>query len=289
VLIPTQVYDIPGYQLLTSYTPSVPLWKGVALEGIPNRNSLPYAAKYGLGHLEGLVDVFRGTLRYQGFSTTMEQYRKLGFLSSEPLRVRPESWRGLVSSMSTQFADRRDDHGEPVRSDDSLEREEVLHSLVLSSCNSARASHTPLNLAFRLAFPSKNNDELLPPFPHIRSQQPIDYFAYLLSKQLAYRPHERDSVLLHHKFTFEPHHGRSNSASPPSESSVTASLLHYGTDKGSAMAVTVGKTLGFASLRVLDGKVKGRGVMGPTDRDVWEGVLDSLEEVGVRVVEEWRV
>jgi alpha-aminoadipic semialdehyde synthase len=53
------------------------------------------------------------------------------------------------------------------------------------------------------------------------------------------------------------------------------------------MATTVGKTLAFAALRVLDGHVKGRGVKGPYEREVWEGVLERLEEAGVRVVEEW--
>ena len=53
------------------------------------------------------------------------------------------------------------------------------------------------------------------------------------------------------------------------------------------MATTVGKTLAFAALRVLDGKVAGRGVRRPLDKDVYEGVLDDLEEVGVKVEENW--
>lgn len=44
------------------------------------------------------------------------------------------------------------------------------------------------------------------------------------------------------------------------------------------MAATVGRTLAFATLRVFDGEVKGRGVR--------EGVLERLEEAGVKVVEE---
>ena len=52
------------------------------------------------------------------------------------------------------------------------------------------------------------------------------------------------------------------------------------------MATTVGMTLGFAALRVLDGKVRGRGVKGPYDREVWEGVLGDLDEVGLQVREE---
>ena len=53
------------------------------------------------------------------------------------------------------------------------------------------------------------------------------------------------------------------------------------------MATTVGKTLAFATLRVLDGKVAGRGVRGPVDKDVWHPILESLEDVGVRIEERW--
>jgi len=68
---------------------------------------------------------------------------------------------------------------------------------------------------------------------------------------------------------------------------VTASLLLNGDENASAMSVTVGKTLAFAAGRVFDGKVGVRGVTGPYDREVWEGVLDDLESVGVRVNETW--
>jgi alpha-aminoadipic semialdehyde synthase len=49
----------------------------------------------------------------------------------------------------------------------------------------------------------------------------------------------------------------------------------------------VGKTLAFAAGRVMDGYVRVRGVTGPYDREIWEGVLDDLDNVGVRVNETW--
>lgn len=58
-----QKYSIPGDKLLSSYFPDVPLAKGFALEGLANRDSLSYAGTYGLGPLDNLESVFRGTLR----------------------------------------------------------------------------------------------------------------------------------------------------------------------------------------------------------------------------------
>jgi alpha-aminoadipic semialdehyde synthase len=59
-----QLHSIPGAQLLASHFADVPLWKGLALEGLANRDSLPYAEKYGMGEVGDLKNLFRGTLRY---------------------------------------------------------------------------------------------------------------------------------------------------------------------------------------------------------------------------------
>jgi len=58
-----QLHQITGHDLLKEHFPDVKLWKGLALEGLANRDSLPYAEKYGLGPVEELKDLFRGTLR----------------------------------------------------------------------------------------------------------------------------------------------------------------------------------------------------------------------------------
>jgi hypothetical protein len=59
-----KLHTVPGDQLLASHFADVPLWKGLALEGLANRDSLPYAEKYGMGQVSELKNLFRGTLRY---------------------------------------------------------------------------------------------------------------------------------------------------------------------------------------------------------------------------------
>jgi len=136
-----------------------------------------------------------------------------------------------------------------------------------------------LKLICRLGLlPSPTSQGVTRPPPSSLST-PIDLLANLLSQKLAYAPHERDSCLLHHSFEL--------SDSSTQGQKVTASLLLNGDENVSAMSVTVGKTLAFAAGRVLDGKVRVRGVTGPYDREIWEGVLDDLESVGVRVNETW--
>jgi alpha-aminoadipic semialdehyde synthase len=68
---------VPGDLLLSSHFPNVPLWKGLALEGLANRDSLPYAAKYGMGTVGDLASVFRGTLRWVLVSQLIQVSRVL--------------------------------------------------------------------------------------------------------------------------------------------------------------------------------------------------------------------
>jgi len=55
--------EIAGENLLKEYFPDIPISNILKLEGLANRDSLPYAETYGLGKLENLQTVLRGTLR----------------------------------------------------------------------------------------------------------------------------------------------------------------------------------------------------------------------------------
>ena len=59
-----ELVQVPGENLLRSYFPDVPISKGFAFEGLANRDSLGYAETYGLGSVDGMKSLFRGTLRY---------------------------------------------------------------------------------------------------------------------------------------------------------------------------------------------------------------------------------
>ena len=59
----SQTQSVSGDQLLQRHFPNVDLWDDLPLEGLANRDSIPYADKYGLGRVEDLQDLFRGTLR----------------------------------------------------------------------------------------------------------------------------------------------------------------------------------------------------------------------------------
>lgn len=106
-----QVHHVAGDQLLASHFADVPLWKGLALEGLANRDSLPYAEKYGMGEGEGgsgMRDLFRGTLRYVHCSP--QHPRRLdvmGAMLIEMLRIGTRgfqaSWTRFVKSAFSEL------------------------------------------------------------------------------------------------------------------------------------------------------------------------------------------
>jgi len=255
-----------------------------ALEGIANRNSLPYASLYDLGSPR---TVLRGTLRYvnhfissallnvfgyryPGFADLMQSFKSLGLLEpKKTLYLR--HWTSFVQQcMALQQPDGVDldkgvlstisniipsEHLEPLH--------EALEWLSLVPPIIAPASPIPM--------------PALPDSP----MAPIDIFAYLLAHKLCYRPHERDMVIMSHEVIARPR----NSGAPKEMHTYTSSLITYGTPRASAVARTVALPVAIAALHVLDGKVGVRGVVRPDDPSVYGPVLRGLGEVGLGMEE----
>lgn len=114
-----------------------------------------------------------------------------------------------------------------------------------------------------------------------RPMAAIDLLTLVLGHQLRYRSGERDMVVLLHEITVSPAPGAE-------EETHTATLIAHGTRTASAMSRTVGLPVALATLAVLDGHVRARGVHGPTMADVYEPVLRGLEERGLGMRERVR-
>lgn len=261
--------DISSEDLLKRYLPDVPVTEDFALEGIANRNSLPYANMYNLGSPR---TVLRGTLRYPGFADLMHSFRRLGMLETNKT-VRLPHWTSFVQKcLALQYTDSIDPDKDPLSLISSIippERLEPLHRalewLSLVPPVIAPASSIPMP-----ALPSNK-------------MAPIDIFAYLLAHRLRYKPQERDMVVLSHEVISRPRQWTKEG--PELQQVNTSSLITYGTSRASAMARTVGFPVAIAALNVLDGKVGVRGVVRPDDPSVYEPVLRGLEEMGLGMEE----
>ena len=69
----------------------VEITKGFRFEGLPNRDSMPYVDAYGLDR-EYLKTMFRGTLKYQGYSELMYMLSNLGLFNTQNTLSGNISW-----------------------------------------------------------------------------------------------------------------------------------------------------------------------------------------------------
>ncbi|EPQ53172.1 hypothetical protein GLOTRDRAFT_140080 [Gloeophyllum trabeum ATCC 11539] len=263
-------YEIDEPNLLRHHFDRVPISNVLQLEGIANRDSIPYADTYGLGKTEDLRSILRGTLRYPGFCDLMQSFKEIGLLEFEP-KLRLDSWSSLVrSAFESRYNDR-------VKGDDAS----LISALsnVLSTGSVERALEA---LSWFGVIPGVTSPVVGMPLLPQREMAPIELFATVLAHKQAYRPGERDMVILHHEIVAS----ASTPASP--EDIHTSTLMAYGTPVHSAMALTVGLPVAFAALRVLDGKVAMRGVRGPEEEGLWRDVLQGMEEAGLGMRESVR-
>ncbi|KAJ3099440.1 hypothetical protein HK100_004883, partial [Physocladia obscura] len=98
---------------------------------------------------------------------------------------------------------------------------------------------------------------------------------------LVYSNNERDLVVMHHVFGVEWSDGKKNE--------LTSTLIAYGDPQGySAMAKTVGLPAAMATEMILNGEMRHTGVVAPVHADIYEPLLEKLENEGIKFVEETR-
>ena len=217
-------------------------------EMYPNGDALGYIASYGL---DGARGVLRGTLRYPGWCATMGAAVRLGLFDLQP-RDWPEG------TTYADFTSRLLPGGGSV-----LGR--AARFLEVSEDS---------DLLARLEWAGLFSDRPLPE----RHAAPIDVFGNRLVKLMMYQPGERDMVLLKHIFTVRYPDGNGEE--------VRSRLVELGDPRGdTAMARTVSLTAGIGTRLIVEKSIQAVGVQVPTLREIYEPVLEELEERGIALQE----
>ena len=239
------VRHVDGENLLSSATQFRGPWSEYDLECLPNRDSLVYMKKYGI---QSASTCFRGTLRYAGFSSLMDAYRNLGFLTDAPGEF--QTWGDILHNLRN----RRVGGGS-------------IDDLIVAAC------HGDHQLARRVSRCSQ--------FLQLASSQPLanpdsvlDSFASLLQAKLSFQPGESDVVLMCHEVVGSFENGATELHS--------AVLKVDGDDKMSAMCKTVGYTTAIATEMLLRGEIlRGGGLLLPTSRHVYAPILDRISNENI--------
>jgi saccharopine dehydrogenase-like NADP-dependent oxidoreductase len=240
------VVDIAGPDLFDHHwdMPGIP--DAEALEAYPNRDSMPYKDLYGLDHA---ATVFRGTLRYPGWCTTLKLVADLGLLEEKPLTG--GTWAALMRSLVGGSGDLRQD--------------------TAARCGIAVDSD-PMS---RFDWLGLFADEALPATDTI-----LDALTDLMLRKMPYTPGERDMIVLYHEFIGEFDDKREH---------ITSTMIDFGIPNGfSSMARTVSLPCAIGVNRVLEGTFRRPGLHIPVMRELYEPVLDELESMNIKFVERTR-
>ncbi|XP_037960737.1 alpha-aminoadipic semialdehyde synthase, mitochondrial [Teleopsis dalmanni] len=247
-----QIVEISGGGDLMSNPKNLDFLPGFALEGFPNRDSTKYAELYGLGR--DIHTLLRGTIRYKGFSESIQPMQLLGLIDPEPHpMLHPNgpdvTWRQLVINMLGM-------------ADSSIFYENLKQKLV------ERIGDADCLESLGLLDDTKVE----------KLGTPLDTLSHYLSKRLAFERNERDLVILRHEVGIRWQDGRHEQRG--------INFVVYGQPEGhSAMAITVGKPAAIAAKMILDGEIQERGVVLPFTPDIYRPMLQRLRAEGLTATE----
>jgi alpha-aminoadipic semialdehyde synthase len=237
------VIEVDGNYLLREAAPFTDAWPALRLECLPNRNSLLYEDKYGI---HGAENIFRGTLRYSGFSGIMSVFQAMGLL--EAVDASGMTWSEAI---------------------DSLQRKAGFASLgdFLLFCAEGN-QESALRAAECLQFLNMDGGVRLSCPDNL-----VASFCEVLKSKCRYEHNERDMCLMHTSVhavfgdaVEETHH---------------SSLQIFGDSHHSAMSKTVGYTAAAATDVLLADKARSGGLLLPISKDLYVPILDALATEGV--------
>ena len=222
-----------------------------ALEVYPTRDALKYQEPY---HLKELSEMYRGTLRYPGWTATLRSLLQLDLLATGAEPVAGKTYASLLEERL----------GAPAAGG-SL-RERLARRLQLAPED---------DVLHRFEWLGLLSDEPLTGPP----KAPLDLLAGLFQQRLQYRPGESDMVAMEHHFTAS----RADGSLRRIKKRLVV-ISPFG-DR-SAMARTVGTPAGLAANLILDGRLSLTGVRMPVDAQVYTPILQGLSARGFEIEED---
>jgi saccharopine dehydrogenase-like NADP-dependent oxidoreductase len=242
-----QVVEIPDGELFEHHWP-VQIEGLGEFEGYPNRDSLPYADLYQIQPTDWM---FRGTLRNTGWCDTLTHIADLGLLSEKPPATQPATLRELTAGILG------------VSPGADLAR-------VLCERWDLPLDAKPIT---DLEWLGLLGDDPLP----AGKGTPIDILTALMQAKMAYKPGERDLLIMQHEFVAQYADHRE---------AITATMIDYGIPHGdTSMSRTVGLPAAIAVRLILQGKIDLTGVHVPVIPEIYEPVLAELRELGIGLTE----
>jgi len=243
-------YKFIPYHKLFKRTEIIHIPEHGYFEGYANRDSLKYLDAY---KLHGIDTLYRGTLRMSGFCKAWDVFVQLGATddSFEMSEVSNMTHRQFINSFLS------------YNPHDSVELK-LAHYLQIG---------LESDEMYKLKWLGMFEDELV----GIDSGTPAQILEHILKKKWTISSNEKDMIVMWHKFEYL-------------EEGMLQQLQSYMVIEGensvhTAMSKTVGLPLGVCAKLILEDEIPLKGVYIPTEKKIYEPVLDELESYGITFTE----
>lgn len=221
------------------------------LEVYPNRDSFPYIDLYGIPETK---TNFRGTFRYKKWCEVLDAFKTIDLLSYDKMDMRGMTYRDFMAKMIGA------DNNEGIC-------EKVAAKLGIGEESSPIIAMDWIGLF--------DNDDI-----GREEDSPFELVSDLMISKMMIEDDERDMVAMMHTFL----------ASYPdgSKEVIKSSLLDFGTPAtDTSIARTVALPAACAVDMILQGEITNTGVHIPIIPTIYNPVLDTLETLGIKMVEQY--
>lgn len=217
-----------------------------AFEGYPNRDSLSYIDIY---HIPETRTMLRGTFRNLGWCETLKKIADIGLLDLEEHNMEGKTYADMMRELV----------------DDGLD----LKQAVADACRISKDSPVVARLEWLGLFDEKQIPAGI--------TTNLDALCALFEEKLQYASGERDMIVMHHEFIVE---------YPDKHQKITSTMIDYGIpNSDSSMSRTVALPVAIASRMILENKITLTGVHRPIIPEVYEPILQELEQLDIKLEE----
>jgi len=217
-----------------------------------NRNSLKYHDVYGF---KDILTLYRGTIRRVGFSRAWNIFVQLGM--TEDGYTIPNSENLTYRKYVNLFL--------PYSPTDSVELK-FRHNLKIDQDDLIWEKLEELDVF--------NDKKKL----GIKNATPAQALQKILMDKWTLAEDDKDMIVMYHKFGYE---------LDGETYQIDSSMVTMGEDQTyTAMAKTVGLPVGIAALKILNKEISTPGVLRPIAKEVYEPILEELENYGINFKEE---
>ena len=221
------------------------------LEVYPNRDSIAYIDIYGIPEVKTIQ---RGTFRYIGWCETLDAMKKLNLISYNKVNLAGKSYAGFMAQQ--------------IGASNSLHiRQKVAAHLGINPDSYALGAMEWLGLF--------SNEPL-----RRTEDSPFEVTSDLMIAKMELGQNERDMVAMQHTFLATYPDGK--------QEVIRSRMLDFGTPAtDTSVARTVALPAAIAVEMILAGQITVKGVFRPVLPGIYNPILDALEKLDIRMVEEY--